>query len=194
MIRDPFDIHRKHSFRATAARWGHESKTKIETKAGQIGVDFSDMAFSIPKHVPNFSDPHRGLEDHAWKSVAGRGGGASGGVLSGVQDRVSSFFDGDSLPMYKDKPYGYPASQRARPWWRRKTVIGGLTSLVFTLLYLGGFFSSSGETTKSTTAGWAWLGSSSEKGKSADWNKRRTRVVEAFELSWDSYERYAWGK
>lgn len=184
MIRDPFDIHRKHSFRATVARWG----PAIENKAARLGADFSDMAFNIPKHVPNFGDPNRDLEDHAWASVSRRGGA----VFNGMQDRVAGYFDGESLPMYKDKPYAYAPSERLRPWWRRKRILGTVTFVMLTLLYLGGFFSSSEATTSPTTPGWAWLGSSSEKGR-ADWDKRRERVVEAFELSWDAYERYAWG-
>jgi len=42
---------------------------------------------------------------------------------------------------------------------------------------------------------WDWAREKDGKAKNkADWLKRRERVVEAFELSWDAYERYAWGK
>jgi len=39
---------------------------------------------------------------------------------------------------------------------------------------------------------WGWL-AQEEGGKKVDWLERRERVVEAMELSWDAYERYAWG-
>lgn len=191
MIRDPLDVRRNNILRATAARAGQSTRSK----AGTNGVGASDMNLSTPQRVPNFGDPNRDLEDHAWASLSGasgRRGAANGGILNGVQDRVSNFFDGDSLPMYKDKPYGYTPARRSRSLWRRKRVLGTLALAVLAVLYFTGFLTR-GEAKRGPTApGWRWLGTSGEKSK-ADWNKRRQRVVEAFELSWDSYERYAWG-
>jgi len=40
---------------------------------------------------------------------------------------------------------------------------------------------------------WNWLQRSEESARKIDWLSRRERVVEAFTLSWDAYERYAWG-
>jgi len=49
----------------------------------------------------------------------------------------------------------------------------------------------------SITNRWNWLaqeGSNGKRDKKVDWLRRRERVVEAMELSWAAYERYAWGK
>lgn len=110
--------------------------------------------------------------------------------MSGVQDKVSSMFDSEALPMYKDKPYGYGPSRR-KSIWRKKRTFGTLTLGVVFLLYMLGFFSNSSEKNTSVSS-WAWMGLSKEKGQ-VDWDKRREHVVEAFQLSWDAYERYAWG-
>lgn len=95
--------------------------------------------------------------------------------------------------MYKDKPYTYAASRRVQPLWRRKRFVLGLLLLVLSGLWLFGFFSD-GFDRQAAAAKWQWLGTAEPPGAKADWNKRRERVVEAFELSWDSYERYGWGE
>ncbi|PNY23600.1 alpha-1,2-Mannosidase [Tolypocladium capitatum] len=180
MIRDPFDIHRKNRFQAAGLRAAQD----IRSTAAQVGASARDMSFSIPNNVPNFGAPHRDLEDRAWASVARRGGG---GIIKQVQGRMAGFFDQDELPMYKDKPY---ASMRRRPWWRRKRILGTIALGVLTLLCLMGL-TGPGQRRRSTSA-WSWIGLSQEKG-TANWDERRQHVVEAFELSWDAYERYAWG-
>jgi endoplasmic reticulum Man9GlcNAc2 1,2-alpha-mannosidase len=186
MIRDPFDIHRKNTLRATALR----AAQNIKDTAAHVGANALDMtSFSIPKNVPNFGNPDRDLEDRAWASLSG-----SRGIVGDVQSRVTSMFDKDTLPMYKDKPMGYAPSHRRRPWWKKKRTLAAFSLAVLTLLYLFGFFSSDGDLRprpSSSNSGWSWMGSSQA---SADWDARRGRVVEAFELSWDAYERYAWGK
>ncbi|KND89430.1 Mannosyl-oligosaccharide 1,2-alpha-mannosidase [Tolypocladium ophioglossoides CBS 100239] len=183
MIRDPFDIHRKNRFQATTFRGAQN----IRNTAAQAGVGALDMSFSIPNNVPNFGAPHRDLEDRAWAAVARRGGG---GIINEVQGRVAGFFDQEELPMYKDKPYAYAPSMRRRTWWRRKRILGTIALGILTLLYLMRFIGP-GQRRKSTSA-WSWIGLSQEKG-SSNWDERRQHVVEAFELSWDAYERYAWG-
>jgi endoplasmic reticulum Man9GlcNAc2 1,2-alpha-mannosidase len=140
--------------------------------------------------MPDFADPQRQLEDRVWASVPGRGKRHGGGIMGGVQDRVNSLFDDNALPMYKDKPFGYAG--RRRPIWRKKRVLGPLLGGAVFLLYIFGFFSHSAERRNSTSA-WPWMGLSQER-LVVDWDKRRQHVVEAFEISWDAYERYAWGK
>ncbi|KAM4059787.1 glycosyl hydrolase family protein [Hirsutella rhossiliensis] len=184
MIRDPFNIHRKNAFQATALR----AAQNIRDAAAQAGATALDMSFSIPKNIPDFAAPHRDLEDRAWTAVPNRAGA---GLLNQVQGRVAGLFDQQELPMYKDKPYTYAPSMRRRPWWRRKRILSTLVLGALTLLYLTGFFSSRNEKRRPTTT-WSWMGLSQDKG-SADWHERRQHVVEAFELSWDAYERYAWG-
>ncbi|KAL7945992.1 glycoside hydrolase family 47 protein [Trichoderma barbatum] len=179
MIRDPFGIHSKNVFKATALR----AAQNIREAATQASANALEMSFSMPKHVPDFGDPGRALEDRAWAALSRRGG--SGALKGGL-------FESDTLPMYKDKPYAYAPSMRLRPWWRRKKVLGTLTAAVVFLLYLMGFFSGHSEA-KTSGSAFSWLGLSQDKDH-VDWDERRQSVVEAFEVSWDAYERYAWGK
>lgn len=180
MIRDPFNIHKNNAFKATAFR----TAQNIKDTATQAGASALEMSFSIPKNVPSFSNPQRNLEDRFWGS-----GQSSNRTGAGMMNNV---FGGEqSLPMYKDKPYAYAPSQRNRPLWRRKRIVGTVTLVIIGLLYFMGFFSR--DTSKKPLTDWGRKSSTQDKGK-ADWNMRRDRVVEAFELSWDAYERYAWGE
>lgn len=147
------------------------------------------MSFAIPKNVPNFQDPHRALEDRAWAAVPRKGGAR--GMFSGMQDQINDFFDEDELPMYKDKPYG--RASRRRKWYRSKKGIATIAFSLFFVLYLLGWLPwQHKQETRSVGSAWSWLGISKEKDL-VDWNHRREQVVEAFELSWDAYERYGWG-
>ncbi|KAK3395910.1 mannosyl-oligosaccharide 1,2-alpha-mannosidase, partial [Sordaria brevicollis] len=158
--------------------------------------DTEQMAFSVPRHVPSFTDPARQAEDRLWAAATRQRAGPSSGVLGGVQDKVGGFLNPDrrSLPMYKDKPYGYgPGGGRPRPLLRKKRVLGFLTLVILGLLWMTGFFDEHHERARAKLGDWGWLSSDMKRGGKADWMKRRERVVEAMELSWDAYERYAWG-
>ncbi|KAI9171502.1 alpha-1,2-Mannosidase [Paramyrothecium foliicola] len=185
MIRDPFDIHRKNVFQATALRTAENIKTTVV----QAGANALDMSFSIPKHVPNFADPHRTNEDRAWAGLSHREAPRGGGLMEGVQDRVNGLFEKKSLPMYKDKPYNFVPSSRRRPLWKKKRGFLSALLAVVILFYLLGFFSGTKPDNQKST-GWSWRAASNAN---ADWNKRRESVVEAFQLTWDSYERHGWG-
>lgn len=178
MIRDPFDNHRKKNiFQATAARTAQH----LRDTAAQVGSNaLGDMAFSIPRNVPDFGGAHRELEDSAWSALRG------GKAIPGLFERDSS------LPMYKDKPYGYAPSQRNRPLWRRKRAIGPFLIVVGVLVYLLAFNRKTQTEITPSNSGWSWTGVSDSKNKAA-WDERREKVVEAFQLSWDAYERYGWG-
>jgi endoplasmic reticulum Man9GlcNAc2 1,2-alpha-mannosidase len=187
VIRDPFNIHGKHSAVSILRAAATQAAIGITEKAVEAGINAiekgkqtaEEMSFQIPKNVPSFSNPQRVLEDQHWAS-----GGSS----------MTARFGGRSsqtLPMYKDKPYAYPPSRRHRPAWRRKRVIG-LVFLVLSLLYYFGAFSPNHDT-DSVRPSWSWL-KSSDNGNQADWLDRRERVVDAFKLSWDAYDRYAWGE
>ncbi|KPM43847.1 Mannosyl-oligosaccharide 1,2-alpha-mannosidase [Neonectria ditissima] len=167
MIRDPFNLHRtNNAFKSTSPRPGPNPRDE----ASQAVANDFEMSFSIPKNLPAFANPQRDLEDRAW------GSGAASGRSKG-------------LPMYKDKPYGYPGSHKGRPLWKRKRVVG-IVAVVLSLLYWTGFFTKPPKKNAPTDS--SWMTVTQEKGE-ADWDKRRERVVEAFELSWDAYKRYAWG-
>ncbi|TDZ60807.1 Mannosyl-oligosaccharide 1,2-alpha-mannosidase [Colletotrichum trifolii] len=197
-VRDPFNLHRNTAlsvFKVTASR----AAQNIKEKAAEAGATaLNDMAFNIPKNVPSFSNPQRQLEDRYWGATAvnnrpSRGGNQ--GLFQGVQGRVEDLLGTkNQLPMYKDKPYNYHPARRSRPVWRRKRSILGTLLLVFTGLWWFGAFSDGSRARESASQwGGGWLGSSEPAGKKADWTRRRERVVEAFQLSWDAYERYAWG-
>lgn len=189
VIRDPFNIHSKGPsavsiLRATATR----AAIGITEKAVEVGINAieqgkktaEEMSFNLPKNVPSFSNAQRALEDQSWGSGASSLTARLGGKGS------------QTLPMYKDKPYSYPPSGRPRAAWRRKRVIGVVFLILSLLYYFGTSSSAHGPTTKRPS--WSWLKNSESEKKTADWGKRRERVVEAFELSWDAYHRYAWGK
>ncbi|KAI4596254.1 mannosyl-oligosaccharide alpha-1,2-mannosidase [Pestalotiopsis sp. 9143b] len=185
VVRDPFNIHKKGSaisiLRSTATR----AALDITEKAVEAGINAieqgkktaEDMSFQLPKNVPSFSNPQRMLEDQSW----GTGTSSSFTRFGNTQQ---------SLPMYKDKPYAYPPSQRPRALWRRKRAVGLVFFLLALLYYFGAF--SSRHDAHAQAPSWSWL-KSSDPDRGADWSQRRERVVEAFELSWDNYHRYAWG-
>lgn len=96
--------------------------------------------------------------------------------------------------MYKDKPYAYAPSQRPRPLYRKKRVLGLLTLIVLGFLWYTGALSDHQERAATSLSQLGWLKTETKGVGHADWAKRRERVVEAFELSWDAYERHGWGK
>ncbi|KAH7358838.1 endoplasmic reticulum mannosyl-oligosaccharide 1,2-alpha-mannosidase [Plectosphaerella cucumerina] len=155
------------------------------------------MSFAVPRNVPSFQDPQRADEDRLWQAAGMTSRGSSrghqqGGLLGGVHSRVDGFLGTKSqLPMYKDKPYTYAASRRLQPFWRRKRSALGLVVLVLTGLYFFGAFAD--HSSHLDPAQWTWLRTPEPPGNKADWDKRRERVKEAFELSWDAYARYGWG-
>ena len=209
-VRDPFGLHRNPALdilRITTQQAARSFKDKaIEAGAsalekGRQAVE--DMSFSVPKNVPSFSNPQRLAEDRLWASSGvssrGRHGTGTAGLLGGVQDRVGGFLDPNrnkSLPMYKDKPYAYPPSKRWRPIYRRKRVLTLFALVVLGLWWYFGALDEHKEKIRAPLRKWNlnWLDSKDDKARTkADWLKRRDRVVEAFELSWGAYERYAWG-
>ena len=207
-VRDPFNIHRKSALsilQATATR----AAVGVTERAVEVGataiekskqvVEDLDMSFAVPKNVPSFGNPQRVIEDHVWGAsavharVGARNPSANAGILSGVQDRVGGLFDNkNSLPMYKDKPYAYPPSQRARPFWRRKRVLAFAFALLTILYFFGAFHRRTNDVTDTTPPLWGWA--KQDAGQKVDWDTRRAMVVDAFTLSWDAYERYAWGR
>lgn len=171
------------------------------------------MSFQLPQNVPSFSSAQRSLEDSYWRASATRsqGNGALNGYgLSqsgnvGGLNKLNSFFDGGlDLPMYKDKPYFAP--RRTGPGRRRKVIFGilGLVLIGFLWWRFGGSQSSLGLGKGAPNLKgedlWTWLqNSQKEEGattttKAIDWERRRDKVRDAFIISWDGYEKYAWGK
>lgn len=202
-VRDPFNRNRTRAFdilRGTAINTAIQLTQVIEagTQAYDTGRKaVEEMAFSGPNNPPSFVAPQREVENRAWASsgVTARSAAThtNGGVIGNVQDRVGDFFKekkGD-LPMYKDKPYSYAASRRQRPLWKQKRTWGvaGIFGLI--ILYTTGFFG--GHSDRKEKLSWNWSSKHSKGASKVDWFERRDQVKEAFTLSWDAYERYAWG-
>ncbi len=73
-------------------------------------------------------------------------------------------------------------------------LFGGLVFILVVIYWTGMLGSSSGikgslAEKKESALGWLKKGEAS----GVDWEGRRERVKEAFILSWDGYEQYAWG-
>lgn len=121
--------------------------------------------------------------------------GQNGYTRSNIGAKLDNYLDRKELPMYKDKPYNYASSGR-KPSYRKWRFTLGVLLLLVVLLYWVGMFSSPSKAkakVKDTGKGtWSWLNKPAP-GK-VDWNERRERVKEAFTLTWDGYEKYAWGE
>jgi endoplasmic reticulum Man9GlcNAc2 1,2-alpha-mannosidase len=216
--RDPFGLHRKSALSVlqagvsiaansavTLSRQTLEtSKQAYETGKQALeesGVLPDGMSFSVPNHVPSFTNPQRRHEDSRWGSSGTLGPRSAATARSGagaanVGDRIGGYFKENDLPLYKDKPFTYAASRRHRPLWRRKRVFATAGLLFLGVLYWMGFLSPDKKTTKvgqrlAKSGAWSWL--KTGESKVVDWDARRERVKEAFILSWDAYEQYAWG-
>ncbi|KAK0748219.1 glycoside hydrolase [Apiosordaria backusii] len=180
----------------------NENNSNNITHQGEEGQGAKEdmSSFSIPKNVPSFSNPNRQYEDRLWAAATNKDS-KPGNILSGVQDILSGSNSRASLPMYKDKPYMYPPGRGSyggggggsfRP--RRKRTLGLLLLVVVGLVWWTGMFSEQQEgAAERLNKGWRWWRQDTSGRSRADWLKRRERVVEAMELSWDAYERYAWG-
>ncbi|KAF2090783.1 glycoside hydrolase family 47 protein [Saccharata proteae CBS 121410] len=155
------------------------------------------MSFNVPRNVPNFQAESRRNEDEAWGSSGRSRFPTENANGAGVTERIGGMFgDGKKeLPMYKDKPYNYAGSSRRAPWFRRKTTLAIVSFVVF-VLYWSGMFSTrsdvQGGDMKSSDKLWKSIFPAKTSGV-VDWEERRERVRDAFKLSWDAYEKYAWG-
>lgn len=117
-------------------------------------------------------------------------------ALTPVTDKIKDVLDpGDrkgSLPMYKEKPYHYPPSERRSQILKKRRNWLGLGIVVLLLLYWQGAFSTS--TSSKTTPTKASKGRGKSKATSAiEWDARREKVKDVFKTSWAAYEKYAWG-
>ncbi|KAF2142253.1 glycoside hydrolase family 47 protein [Aplosporella prunicola CBS 121167] len=153
------------------------------------------MSFAVPRTQPDFEHPQRPQEDSAWGSSSRARFPDNN---AGVSERIGGMFGtGEKeLPMYKDKPYNYAASGKGAPWFKRRRIQALLLLGLITVLYWLGIFSSSDrESSKDTpSASSLWKNMFASRPPAAvDWAERQDRVRDAFKLSWDAYEKYAWG-
>lgn len=155
------------------------------------------MSFQLPHNVPAFTSSQRPYEDGYWRAANRGGHGLQQNghtYANGIGSKINDLFsDGKELPLYKDKP-SY-SSRRPRGLLQRKRFLGGVVLLVLLMMWWTGILrahkSIRAEVSKKGSVMWSWLGNSGAN--EVDWDARRERVKEAFILSWDAYERYAWG-
>lgn len=120
-------------------------------------------------------------------------GSTGSGIGGTLNEKLNGFLDQRELPMYKDKPYNYGPSRKSVPLYRQWRFIGGIILVLLGSAYWLGLFSPAVAQVKKTGASkgaWNWL---SKPDRSVDWDARREKVKDAFMLSWDGYEQYAWG-
>ncbi|KAL2180357.1 glycoside hydrolase family 47 protein [Thermothelomyces heterothallicus CBS 202.75] len=173
------------------------SQQELAPKTERGQAQEQDMSFAIPKNVPSFSSPQRQLEDQLWAASS------RNRQRSSLVGNVQGFLSPGSragLPMYKDKPYMYPPGRGGgsyawrRPLYRRKRTCALLLLVVAGLAWWTGLFAGPQARVGGGLSWSGWLAQETGgEANAAEWAKRRERVVEAMELSWDAYERYAWG-
>jgi len=123
------------------------------------------MSFSLPQHVPDFSDRDNRQYD-SWTHVNRR----------------------DSAFLYKDKPYyGGVYPPRRKKWYTSKWLLGTLVVLgvVFMLNLMRGHRHGEPDYDE-------WF--KYREDDTGDWTARRERVKDVFMYSWNGYVEHAWGK
>jgi mannosyl-oligosaccharide alpha-1,2-mannosidase len=168
---------------------GQKKKVDDELEDTQEDISAATMSYALPQNGPTQRHPDQ------WSR-----GGQNGQSEGGFGEKMNNMFNPerrDSLPMYKDKPFGYPGSSRRSAWKKKRTVglvLGSLAGLSWwfgvlsPLSYLSG--DGGAKTTPSSSSSWSLFGNSKP---TTNWDERAQSVREAFQLSWTGYEKYAWG-
>ena len=159
------------------------------------------MTFQPPRNIPStYTSAQQPYEETYWRPAHRGPGAGSNGRAESIGGKINDFFsDGKDLPMYKDKP-SYAVSRR-RGFFQRKRSYIITAVIVLGLLY----WLRSGDESQVPTYGgglkdkgkdlWNWVEKASpKKPKAADWESRRQSVKDAFLISWNGYEKYAWGQ
>ncbi|KAJ5215021.1 Mannosyl-oligosaccharide 1-2-alpha-mannosidase [Penicillium chermesinum] len=140
------------------------------------------MAFQSQRSIPS-SSPRSGLAGLGLSSKAG-----------GI------FHTERTLPMYKDKPYFQPRRTAPRRGWKRAFGVLGICTLgLFWFLYTSKDLSVV-QVPESSAADkgaelWSWMQTLKDEKpvKKPDWNARREKVRDTLIVSFDGYEKNAWG-
>lgn len=153
------------------------------------------MSFQGPHSHPSQRLPGY----NAYPNQNAQSGLAGLGLSSTSVNRVGGFFNDRTLPMYKDKPYFQPRRTAQRKRWRPFFVLA-LCILSFLWIYRSSWPSWQSSTPKEPTDRgeelWKWAQRLQEKGHSEeriDWNDCREKVRDAFIVSFEGYEKEAWG-
>lgn len=122
------------------------------------------------------------------------------GGLAGLGLSSMNIFENDrTLPLYKDKPYFTPRRTGPRRGLKRISTVFGLCVLALLWYFYYRPDLPSWQGSDSGDMGvelWKWsqsLDGAPSKGP-VDWTARREKVREAFMVSWDGYEKEAWGR
>ena len=215
MNRDPFNVRRSPLPAFQLLRNGADTLQRTASQASQRIVSVIGEADDIGQKKKLDDEAETVLEDNRASTMSyalpqngttqrhpdqwSRGGVAEGGI----GEKMNNMFGSerrDSLPMYKDKPFGYPGSSRRSAWKKKRTVglvLGTLAGLSwwFGVLSPLSYLSGDGEakvssSSPSSSSSWSLFGSSKP---TTNWDERAQSVREAFQLSWAGYEKYAWG-
>lgn len=116
-----------------------------------------------------------------------------------LSNKVNGYFERDrTLPLYKDKPFFSPRRTGPRRRWRPFLNVLGVCTILFVLYY--NFYLRTWSGLQSNDKGvelWTWA-QTLEEGKTSgdlsDWTARREKVRDAFIVSWEGYEKNAWGR
>lgn len=121
------------------------------------------------------------------------------GSLAGLglsTSKVGGFFESDrTLPMYKDKPYFKPRRTAPRRRWRYIGAVLVLCTLLFYWYNRSSLPLPSGSDARDKGQQlWKWMQTlDDEPSTKVDWETRRDRVRDAFLVSFEGYEKEAWG-
>ncbi|KAJ5709925.1 Mannosyl-oligosaccharide 1-2-alpha-mannosidase [Penicillium malachiteum] len=123
-------------------------------------------------------------------------GGLAGLGLS--TNNSGGFFDHQrTLPLYKDKPYFTPKRTTPRRRWRYIGAVFGFCALLFFWYNSSSFSSPSGSDSRDKGLQlWKWMQTLQDEVPTSkvDWEARRDKVRDAFIVSFEGYEKDAWGK
>ena len=124
---------------------------------------------------------------------------ATNSAVPGVGEKFSTLMshkEDEELPMYKDKPYNYALSGRRKPFYRRRNIIITLVLLSMVVFYFSSFGSKLPRSKMIDDAAFKRPLTifSGSKNSAVDWEERQERVRDAFQISWEAYEKHAWGK
>ncbi|KAJ5254871.1 hypothetical protein N7497_007655 [Penicillium chrysogenum] len=115
-----------------------------------------------------------------------------------LSNKVNGYFEKDrTLPLYKDKPFFAPRRTGPRRRWRPFLNLLGVCTVLFLLYY--NFYLRTWSGLQSNDKGvelWKWaqtLEDGKTSGDLSDWTARREKVRDAFIVSWEGYEKNAWG-
>ena len=207
--RDPFNLRRSprpavNLLQTRAAGLGDriaESTTRLaESGRKAIAEVAAEATTNMSAYAPHYQDGPTHRHPDVWQSSQSRYTSESYTHTNGISEKVTGFFGADrkdGLPMYKDKPYAYPGRRKKLPWYKQmRTVAIVLTSMAaiswwFGILSPSSLLTSDGKAVQSKDASKpSWFGSTfTSKG----WEARAQEVKEVFKISFDGYEKYAWG-